>query len=115
MRSRGGVVAAWRLKTFRCRVRLRRRTVVAECLAPTAAAAGYAICRQELEAKSVPWVQVVVSEWSGVLGEFIEPENVLIFSSGDAAPEGAGDVVFTSASHRREPYPSSGEKRDDAD
>lgn len=103
----------WLLKTFRCRVRLWGRTVVAECLAPSAAAAGYAMCRPELEAKSAPWVQVVVSEWSGVLGEYLEPANVLIFSSDDAAPEGAGEVVFTSASHRRQPRFPSGEKRDD--
>ena len=90
-------MAAWRLKTFRCRVRLWGRTVVAECLAPTAAAAGYAMCRPELEAQDAPWVQVVVSEWSGVLGEYLEPANVLIFATGDAAPEGAGDVVFTGA------------------
>jgi hypothetical protein len=103
----------WPLRIFRCRVRLRGRTVVAECLAPTPAAAGYAMCRPELEAKNAPWVQVVVSEWSGVLGEYLEPANALIFSAGDAPPEGAGEVVFTSASHRRHPrHPD--ETRDDA-
>jgi hypothetical protein len=107
-------VVAWLLKTFRCRMRLWGRTVAAECVAPTAAAAGYAMCRQELESKNAPWVQVVVSEWSGILGEFLEPANVLIFASNDEAPDGAAEVVFTSASHRRHPRGSSSEKRDDA-
>ncbi len=107
-------MASWLLKTFRCRVRLWGRTVAAECLARTAAAAGYAMCRQELESRNAPWVQVAVSEWSGVLGEYLEPANVLIFALDDQEPEGAREVVFTSANHRRHPRRSSRQKRDGA-
>ena len=82
------------LKTLRCRVRISGRTVTFECLAPTAGAAGYVIARQAFDDRDVLWVQVVVSEWSGVLGEFIEPKNAIVFTRNDPVPDGADHVVL---------------------
>lgn len=70
------------------------RTVTVECLAPSAAAAGYASTRAAFDDAQVAWVQVVVSEWSGVLGEFVEPRNALVFARNDPPPEGADHAVI---------------------
>ena len=82
------------LKTFRCRVRISGRTVTFECLAPTASLAGYVSAHQAFADRNVPWVQVVVSEWSSVLGEFVEPKNAIVFTHNDPVPDGADHVVL---------------------
>jgi hypothetical protein len=79
--------------TFRCRLRSSRRTITVDSVAPNARAAAYAAARSELQSGAVPWVQVSVSEWSGALGEFIEPPNVLIFARDEPPPTGADQVV----------------------
>jgi hypothetical protein len=92
----GGGVAGSGLKTFRCRVRASGCTTTIECVAPSAKAAAYVVARPGLEDDRVPWVQVVVAEWSGVLGEYIDPGNALIVAASDSAPEGAELVVLCS-------------------
>ena len=67
-----------------------------DCIAPSAEAAGFVVARPGLT-DGVAWVQVVVAEWSGILGQFIEPGNALIFSPGDTAPPGADLVVISRA------------------
>lgn len=82
------------LKTFRCRVRASGCTTTLQCLAPTAQAAAYVIARNAMQSDGAPWIQIVVSEWSGVLGEFIAPPNAIIISAGEAPPIGVESVVF---------------------
>ncbi len=65
-----------------------------ESLAPTAVAAGYQIALQAFADRDVPWVQVVVSEWSGLLSQFIEPSNALVFARDDPAPADVDQVVL---------------------
>ena len=91
------------LKTFRCRVRISGRTMTVEALAPTGLAAGYAIARPAFAAGEVPWVQVVVSEWSSLLGEFVEPHNAIVFARDDPAPGGADQVVLIGVADIDEP------------
>ena len=85
------------LKTFRCRMRAKGATTIIECVAPSAQAAAYVVARQGLDGNRASWVQVVVAEWSGFLGEFIDPGNALIVSSRDAPPDGVDLVVFSRA------------------
>jgi hypothetical protein len=95
------------LKTFRCRVRASGCTTTVECLAPTAAAAAWVIAREGLHDDGAPWVQVAVSEWSPALADYIVPDNVIIVSPGDLAPEGVDQVVFYAlASERKAPATS---------
>ena len=75
-------------------MRVADRTRTVECLAPTAVAAGYVVARAAFGDREVPWVQVVASEWSGILGEFVEPRNALVFTPDDPEPEGAAHVVM---------------------
>jgi hypothetical protein len=65
-------------------------------VAPSAEAAAFVVAQRGL-IDGASWVQVVVAEWSGALGEFIEPGNALIFSRGDTAPPGADLVVISRA------------------
>jgi hypothetical protein len=92
-------VGGSRLNMYRCRVRSAGETLTVECLAMTPAAAAYGVAREELRSGRVLWVQVAVSEWSGALGEYIEPENVLIFAPSDTPPQGVDDVIFTSSKY----------------
>ena len=94
-------VAGSGFNTYRCRVRASGSTITLECIAPSPAAAAYATAREELKTGVAPWVQVTVAEWSGALGEFIEPENVVIFSREDPPPPGAVDVILTTTIRRR--------------
>ena len=82
------------LKTFRCRVRASGCTTTIDCLAPSAHAAAHVIAAQTLQDDGPAWIQVVVSEWSAALAEYIEPHNTIIIKAGDAPPPGAGQVVF---------------------
>jgi len=85
--------------TFRCRLRASGRTITIDSVAPNAGAAAYAAARTELQSGAVPWVQVSVCEWSCVLGEFIEPPNVLIFARDESPPPGADQVVVATAAY----------------
>jgi hypothetical protein len=85
------------LKTFRCRVRALGCTMIIDCLAPSARAAAHVIASQGLQDDATPWVQVVVSEWSGVLGKYVEPHNVMVIATGDPAPPGTERVVVCGA------------------
>jgi hypothetical protein len=82
------------LKTFKCRVRAGGYTLTLECLAPSPLAAAYAMVERARRTDTAPWHQVVVSEWSGVLGEYIEPRNAIVINAGDPPPEGCDQVVF---------------------
>ena len=82
------------LRTFRCRVRARGSLAAVECVAPSAQAAAYAVALPGLTG-GTEWVQVVVAEWSGVLGEFIEPGDALIVSRHHATPDGTDSVVIS--------------------
>jgi hypothetical protein len=90
-------VARSELKTFRCRMRASGTTSIIECLAPSAEAAAWVVVKHALERQRAPWVQVVVAEWSGVLGEFIDPGNALIITPRDLPPPGTDRVVFSRA------------------
>jgi hypothetical protein len=83
-----------RLKTFRCRVRAAGCTTTIDCLAPSADAAAYVIAAQTLQDQGPAWIQVVVSEWSSALAEYIEPHNTIIVKAGDLPPPGTSQVVF---------------------
>lgn len=87
------------LKTYRCRMRASGRTTTIECVAPSAEAAAYVVARLGLRDQRDHWVQVVVEEWSGALGGFIDPGNVLIVSERDGPPAGADRVVFSRAEY----------------
>jgi len=52
------------------------------------------IAAQTLPDDGPAWIQVVVSEWSSALAEYIEPYNTIIIAAGDPPPPGAGQVVF---------------------
>ena len=84
------------LKTFKCRVRAAGYTLTLECLAPNAHAAAYAVVQRLRQKDPAPWHQVVASEWSSVLGEWIVPANAIVIASGDPPPEGADRVVVHS-------------------
>jgi hypothetical protein len=87
------------LKTYRCRMRAAGRTVTIECVAPSAEAAAHVVARLGLSDRRDPWIQVVVEEWSGALGGFIDPGNVLIVSERDAPPVGVDRVVLSRAEY----------------
>jgi hypothetical protein len=89
--------AGSRLKVFRCRMRAMDATTTVECIAPSAEAAAYVVARHGLQGSRAPWVQVVVAEWSGVLGEFVDPGNAMMISQGDAPAAGAEFVVLSRA------------------
>jgi hypothetical protein len=82
------------LKTFRCRVRAGGYTLTLQCLAPNPQAAAYVIVQRARETDNASWHQVVVCEWSSVLGEFIEPRNAIVFAAGDPPPDGHERVVL---------------------
>ena len=82
------------LKTFRCRVRASGCTTTIDCLAPSAQAAAHVIAAQTLNDDGPAWIQVVVSEWSTALAEYIEPHNTIIIKAGDLPPPGTSQVVF---------------------
>jgi hypothetical protein len=84
------------LKTFRCRVRAAGCTMELECLAPSAEAAAHAVVQRVRRMDGAPWHQVVASEWSGPLGEYLVPDNAIIVAAEDPSPEGADLVVFMS-------------------
>jgi hypothetical protein len=87
-----------RLKTFRCRVRASGCTTTIDCLAPSAHAAAHVIAAQTLQDDGPAWIQVVVSEWSTALAQYIEPHNTIIVAAGDPPPPGASQVVFCGVS-----------------
>ena len=95
----GQDVAVSGLKTFRCRMRASGSTITIECVAPSAEAAAYVVARHGLHGNKAPWVQIVVAQWSGVLGEFVDPGNAIIVSRSDTLPDGADRVVFSSAEY----------------
>ncbi|HEY2027577.1 MAG TPA: hypothetical protein VGH20_00080 [Myxococcales bacterium] len=84
------------LKTFRCRVRAGGYTLTLQCLAPSAHAAAYAVVERVRQRDQSPWHQVVASEWSSVIGEWVVPANAIVISASDPAPEGADRVVLQS-------------------
>ena len=94
------------LKTFRCRVRALALTTTIECVAPSAEAAAHAVVQHGFATDPARWIQVAVAEWSGVLGEFIDPANVIIVARGAPPPPGADRVVFSSVrSVRNDRFP----------
>jgi hypothetical protein len=90
------------LKTYKCRVRTGGYTLTLQCLAPNPLAAAFAIVRRAKENDSAPWHQVVVSEWSSVLGQFIDPRNAIVITADDLPPEGHDRVVFAGPASRTE-------------
>lgn len=86
------------LGTFRCRVRASGRTTTIDCLAPDSLAAAYAVGIRALEEDDAPWVQVVVSQWSRVLGTYLVEPNAVVVSRDEPAPAGADRVVFLDTS-----------------
>jgi hypothetical protein len=95
--------ASFRLKIFRCRMRAMGATSTVECIGPSPEAAAYVVGQQGLQGNRTPWVQVVVAEWSGVLGEFVDPGNALMVSHTDAPPAGAELVVFSRVEFTADP------------
>jgi hypothetical protein len=92
-------VAGSGLKTYRCRIRASGSTTTIECVAPSPEAAAYVVAKLALGDQRDPWIQVVVEEWSGALGEFIDPGKVLIVSARDDPPAGVDRVFFSRAEY----------------
>ena len=80
-------------------------TSTVECIGPSAEAAAYVVGRQGLQGNRASWVQVVVAEWSGVLGEFVDPGNAVMVSQDDEPPAGADLVVFSRVEFTADPPP----------
>jgi hypothetical protein len=97
--------ARFSLKVFRCRMRAMGATSTIECIGPSAEAAAYVVGRQGLQGNRAPWVQIVVAEWSGVLGEFVDPGNAVMVSQDDEPPAGADLVVFSRVEFTVDPPP----------
>ena len=80
------------LRTFHCRVRAGGRTLTLDCMAPSPLAAAYAIARAV--ESTAPWVQVVASEWSVLLREFVDPPNAIVIAADEPRTAGIDRVVF---------------------
>lgn len=89
------------LKIFRCRFRAGGRTTTVECVAPTAEDAAYVVGTQALQDGNDTWVQVVVSQWLAVLGQYVDPANATMVTRGDPPPPGAGHVVLQARTSTR--------------
>lgn len=95
------------LKAFQCRVRAAGYTLTLQCLAPSAQAAAYAVVQRVRQKDHAPWHQVVASQWSPALGEWVVPANAIVISAGDVPPAGADRVILQS-------WRTNGGRHDDA-
>lgn len=84
------------LKPFNCRVRCAGYTLTLQCLAPNAHAAAYVVVQRVRQKDQSPWHQVVASQWSPVLGEWVVPANAIVIAAADAPPAGADRVILQS-------------------